>query len=70
MNCARSPRRSLLRNASGRHHPLRHQPALRSGHQLYTWGFAFRGEFQDPETKRITFAHSNIAAMEFIQGIC
>ncbi len=35
---------------------------------LYTWGFAFRGEFQDPETKRITFAHpNNIAAMEFIK---
>ncbi len=36
---------------------------------LYTWGFAFRGEFQDPETKRITFAHpNNIAAMEFVKA--
>lgn len=35
---------------------------------LYTWGFAFQGEFQDPETKRITFAHpNNIASMEFLK---
>src|SRR5690606_36298719 len=35
---------------------------------LYTWGFAFGGEFQDPESKRITFAHeNNIAAMEFVK---
>lgn len=31
---------------------------------LYTWGFAYKGEFQDPETKRITFANeNNIKAM-------
>ena len=36
---------------------------------LYTWGFAFKGEFQDPETKRITFAHpNNIASMEFVKA--
>jgi multiple sugar transport system substrate-binding protein len=36
---------------------------------LYTWGFAFEGEFQDPETLRITFAHpNNITAMEFVKG--
>lgn len=35
---------------------------------LYTWGFAFQGEFQDPETKRITFANeNNIKAMEFVK---
>lgn len=35
---------------------------------LYTWGFAFQGQFQDPETKRITFAHpNNIKAMEFVK---
>jgi multiple sugar transport system substrate-binding protein len=36
---------------------------------LYTWGFDFEGEFQDPETRRITFAHpNNIAAMEWLKG--
>jgi multiple sugar transport system substrate-binding protein len=36
---------------------------------LYTWGFAFGGEFQDPESKRITFANeNNIAAMEFVKS--
>lgn len=36
---------------------------------LYTWGFAFEGEFQDPETQRITFSHpNNIAAMEFVKS--
>jgi multiple sugar transport system substrate-binding protein len=36
---------------------------------LYTWGFGFEGEFQDPETLRITFANpNNIAAMEFVKG--
>jgi multiple sugar transport system substrate-binding protein len=36
---------------------------------LYTWGFAFGGLFQDPDTKRITFADpKNIAAMEFVKG--
>jgi len=35
---------------------------------LYTWGFCFKGEFQDPATKRITFAHpNNIKAMEFVK---
>jgi len=34
----------------------------------YTWGFAFQGEFQDPETLRITAAHpNNILAMQFIK---
>lgn len=34
----------------------------------YTWGFAFKGEFQDPETLRITAAHpNNIQAMQFIK---
>lgn len=36
---------------------------------LYTWGFAFEGEFQDPATKRITFSHpNNIAAMEYMKA--
>jgi multiple sugar transport system substrate-binding protein len=36
---------------------------------LYTWGFDFEGEFQDPESLRITFAHpNNIAAMEWVKG--
>ncbi|MCB0057068.1 MAG: ABC transporter substrate-binding protein, partial [Caldilineaceae bacterium] len=36
---------------------------------LYTWGFDFQGEFQDPDTKRITFAHpKNIEAMEFVKS--
>jgi multiple sugar transport system substrate-binding protein len=36
---------------------------------LYTWGFDFQGEFQDPETLRITFSHpNNIAAMEFVKS--
>lgn len=36
---------------------------------LYTWGFAFQGEFQDPATKKITFSHpNNIQAMEFVKG--
>jgi multiple sugar transport system substrate-binding protein len=26
---------------------------------LYTWGFAYKGEFQDPQTKKITFANPN-----------
>lgn len=35
---------------------------------LYTWGFAFKGEFQDPATKMITFSHpNNIQAMEFVK---
>ncbi len=35
---------------------------------LYTWGFGFGGEFQDPDTKRITFANEkNIQAMNFIK---
>lgn len=35
---------------------------------LYTWGFAFKGEFQDPATKRITFSHpNNIKAMNFVK---
>jgi multiple sugar transport system substrate-binding protein len=36
---------------------------------LYTWGFDFKGEFQDPETRKITFANpNNVAAMEFVKG--
>lgn len=36
---------------------------------LYTWGFAFQGEFQDPDTKRITFSHpNNIQAMEYVKA--
>jgi len=36
---------------------------------LYTWGWTFQGEFQDPETKRITFAHPrNIESMEFVKA--
>ncbi len=36
---------------------------------LYTWGFAFQGEFQDPETLRITFAHpNNVQAAEFVKA--
>jgi multiple sugar transport system substrate-binding protein len=36
---------------------------------LYTWGFAFKGEFQDPKTKKITFAHpNNIKAMEYMKA--
>lgn len=36
---------------------------------LYTWGFAFKGEFQDPATKKITFSHpNNIKAMEFVKA--
>jgi ABC-type glycerol-3-phosphate transport system substrate-binding protein len=35
---------------------------------LYTWGFAFKGEFQDPKTRKITFSHpNNIKAMEFVK---
>ena len=35
---------------------------------LYTWGFGFGGEFQDPETKQITFANeNNVKAMQFIK---
>lgn len=36
---------------------------------LYTWGFDFQGEFQDPETLRITFAHpNNVKAAEFVKA--
>jgi ABC-type glycerol-3-phosphate transport system substrate-binding protein len=36
---------------------------------LYTWGFAFKGEFQDPKTKKITFSHpNNVKAMEYIKA--
>lgn len=34
----------------------------------YTWGFAFKGEFQDAKTKKITTAHpNNIKAMQFVK---
>ncbi len=34
----------------------------------YTWGFGFKGEFQDPKTKKITTAHpNNIKAMQFVK---
>jgi multiple sugar transport system substrate-binding protein len=36
---------------------------------LYTWGFGFKGLFQDPKTLHITFADpNNIKAMEFVKG--
>jgi ABC-type glycerol-3-phosphate transport system substrate-binding protein len=36
---------------------------------LYTWGFAFKGEFQDPQTKKITFSHpNNVKAMEYMKA--
>ena len=36
---------------------------------LYTWGFGFKGEFQDPTTKKITFSHpNNIKAMQFVKA--
>lgn len=36
---------------------------------LYTWGFDFGGEFQNPDTKEITFADpNNIKAMEWFKG--
>jgi ABC-type glycerol-3-phosphate transport system substrate-binding protein len=36
---------------------------------LYTWGFAFKGEFQDPKTKKITFSHpNNVKAMEYMKA--
>lgn len=36
---------------------------------LYTWGFAYQGEFQDPETKRITFANeNNVKAMTDVKA--
>jgi len=34
----------------------------------YTWGFAFKGEFQDPKTKKITCANpNNVKAMQFVK---
>lgn len=36
---------------------------------LYTWGFAFKGEFQDPKTKKITFSNpNNVKAMEYVKA--
>lgn len=36
---------------------------------LYTWGFAFKGEFQDPTTKRITFSNpNNVKSMEYVKA--
>jgi multiple sugar transport system substrate-binding protein len=36
---------------------------------LYTWGFDFKGEFQDPQTKKITFANpNNVKAMEYMKA--
>jgi multiple sugar transport system substrate-binding protein len=33
----------------------------------YTWGFDWKGEFQDPETKRITCAHpKNVEALDWV----
>lgn len=35
----------------------------------YTWGFDFKGEFQDPKTLRITCANpNNVKAMEFVKS--
>jgi multiple sugar transport system substrate-binding protein len=36
---------------------------------LYTWGFAYKGEFQDPQTKKITFSNpNNVKAMEYMKA--
>jgi len=36
---------------------------------MYTWGFGFKGLFQDPKTLRITFSDpNNIKSMEFVKG--
>ena len=36
---------------------------------LYTWGFMFKGEFQDPQTRKITFAHpNNVKAMDYMKA--
>ena len=36
---------------------------------MYTWGFGFGGQFQDPATRRITFAHEkNVEAMKFVKS--
>jgi len=47
---------------------------IRDQAQLYTWGWAFGGDFQDPDTKRITFNRpENIAAAtrqkEFVDAL-
>ena len=47
---------------------------IRDQAELYTWGWAFKGEFQDPETKRITFNTPEIIAAatrqkEFVDAI-
>jgi multiple sugar transport system substrate-binding protein len=58
-----------VRNASGATTRFGFNP-LWDQAWLYTWGFAFQGEFQDPETKRITFSHpNNIKAMEVYKEI-
>jgi multiple sugar transport system substrate-binding protein len=36
---------------------------------LYTWGFGFKGEFQDAKTKKITFSNpNNVKAMEYMKA--
>ena len=56
-----------VRNASGATTRFGFNP-LYDQAWLYTWGFAFQGEFQDPATKKITFAHpNNIKAMEAVK---
>lgn len=42
--------------------------------QLYTWGWCYGGEFQDPETKRITFSSPKVieaatAQKEFVETV-
>jgi multiple sugar transport system substrate-binding protein len=35
---------------------------------LYTWGFMFKGEFQDPQTKKITFSNPNVVkSMNYVK---
>ncbi len=36
---------------------------------LYTWGFDFKGEFQDPQTKKITFSNPNVVkSMQYMKA--
>lgn len=40
---------------------------IRDQAQLYTWGWAFGGQFQDPDTKRITFSHPQVIEAAYRQ---
>jgi multiple sugar transport system substrate-binding protein len=47
---------------------------IRDQAELYTWGWAFKGQFQDPDTKRITFSNPQVVEAatrqnEFVQAI-